>query len=62
MSRTIVREWWEHHTNLAMLFRYLVDEDKLDPTQVDEVEYFLEKPYKWADEWAALTARSSDGH
>jgi hypothetical protein len=54
--RTHVPEWWENHQNLALLYRWLIEHDKLDPADSSEVAYLLEKPWKWAPEWADLTA------
>lgn len=56
MSRSRVPEWWEHHANLALLYRWLVAHDKLSPGDVEEVEYMLSKPWKYEPEWKDLTA------
>jgi hypothetical protein len=59
--RTHVPEWWQHHSNLALLYRHLVQSDQIDPAQADEVAYFLEKPWKWQAEWAELTTEAGHG-
>lgn len=41
--------WWEHHANLARLYRWL--EDRCEAP--DPVEY-LEKPWKWAPEFEQM--------
>ncbi|HTQ44504.1 MAG TPA: hypothetical protein VMI75_17200 [Polyangiaceae bacterium] len=46
-------EWWEDHRNLAALYRHLTDECELPE---DQVAYFLEKPWKWTDEWERMIA------
>lgn len=51
-----VPPWWMDHANLAELHRYLTgsdcpEGDALDPSQV---QYFLEKPWKWTQEWERM--------
>ena len=50
--------WWLDHRNLAELYAYLSgsdcpEDDALDPASV---QYFLEKPWKWTDEYARMRA------
>lgn len=54
-----VPPWWADHSNLAELHRYLTgsdcpEGDALDPSQV---QYFLEKPWKWTAEWDRMRAK-----
>jgi hypothetical protein len=54
--KAMVPPWWMDHANLAELHRYLTgsdcpEADALDPSQV---QYFLEKPWKWMQEWERM--------
>jgi hypothetical protein len=51
-----VPPWWLDHANLAELYAYLTgadcpEGDELDPSQT---QYFLEKPWKWTDEYERM--------
>lgn len=51
--------WWMDHANLAELHQYLTgsdcpEGDTLDPASV---QYFLEKPWKWTQEWERMRAK-----
>ncbi len=53
--------WWMDHANLAELHRYLTgsdcpEGDALDPASV---QYFLEKPWKWTQEWERMRKAQS---
>lgn len=42
--------WYDNHQNLAFLARHLADHEGAD---VDTVIYMLQKPWKYAEEYAA---------
>ena len=53
--------WWSDHANLAELYAYLSgsdcpEDDALDPSSV---QYFLEKPWKWTDEYSRMRAEKA---
>lgn len=48
MSTDNREEWWLDHSNLTALMRWLIDEQEMT---LDQVTYFLEKPWKWSPEW-----------
>lgn len=41
-------EWYDSRENLANLARYIIDENGSESL---DVVYFLEKPWKWTEEW-----------
>ena len=43
--------WWSDHANLADLYEWLVEHDRLDPSDARAVTYFLRRPWKWSPEW-----------
>jgi hypothetical protein len=40
--------WWDDHTQLASLFRHLVDTDQLPSDDPDRIEEYLRAPWKWS--------------
>lgn len=44
--------WWESHTNLARLARWLIAEQDYS---CRDLVGFLEKPWKWSSEWDTMT-------
>lgn len=51
--------WWLDHTELAALYRWLVNHDELDGKDTDAVVYFLSKPWKWTRERAQMRGKGS---
>lgn len=48
-------KWWHDHMNLARLYRWLDDRGEISG-DVDNIVYFLSKPWKWESEWLRMTA------
>ncbi len=57
MNAAVMVEWWEHHDELARLWRWL---DERDETP-DDPAYFMSKPWKWGDEHAQMCAEQEKG-
>jgi hypothetical protein len=53
-------EFWHDHTELAALYRWLVDHDELEASDVGEVAYFLSKPWKWADSYKRMRGTDTE--
>ena len=47
-------EWYADFENVLILAHRLVDAGEI--TQVNELLYFFEKPWKWSREWADYQA------
>jgi hypothetical protein len=54
-------EWWLAHTNIAALYRWLVENDEIDERSTADVCYFLQKPWKWTPEWQRMQ-RGEEAH
>lgn len=52
------REWFDDRTNVAALYRWLVDEGALDTTNPDAVQAFLRAPWEQTEAFRAMRARA----
>lgn len=50
--------WWADHMKLAVIARYLVEQNG---SGVDEVLYMLEKPWKFETEYALAVQLAGEG-
>ena len=48
-------EWWLDGSNVAALYRWMVDNDYLDGRDVAAVEWYLRHPHRYSPEWALMT-------
>lgn len=52
--------WWESHTEVARLIRWLGESGSVDDYDASDWAYLVEKPWKWDSEYQEMLKMSAE--